>query len=179
MFTAVRLTVALALLVASGAPAARLVTVHPGESIQTALDATAPGTTIVVLSGVCHESGPTRALTVTQDGIRLLARPRPGEPVVIEPSGGQTQGIWVSPADTLDPPDDDHDGGADAVDHLDDIGDELVVRHRQSLTDFSPAAALTATGRASSTSRLAPGCLVWTVLTSRAHATTTCRQGGC
>jgi nitrous oxidase accessory protein NosD len=106
MSTIIRATLALVLLVASGARAARLVTVHPGESIQAALDAAAPGTTIVVLPGVYHESGPTRALTVTQNDIRLLARPRPGEPVVIEPSGGQTQGIWVSPADTLDPPDD-------------------------------------------------------------------------
>lgn len=82
--------------------AARTVTVAPGESIQAAVDAAAPGTTIVVLPGVYHEPGAASAVTVTRDDIRLVARSgRGGDPVVIEQSGGQTDGVWVSPADTV------------------------------------------------------------------------------
>src|SRR5207247_10582881 len=84
---------------------AKTVVVRSGASIQAALDAAPAGTTIRVEPGTYHEAGATRAVTVTKDGIRLVAAARPGRPVVLEQSGTQTQGIWVSPADSLTPAD--------------------------------------------------------------------------
>ena len=95
---------AVALLEALWSPAteARTVTVKAGESIQAAVDAATPGTTIVVLPGVYHEPGAARAVTITRDDIHLVARSgRGGDDVVIEASGGQTDGVWVSPTDTV------------------------------------------------------------------------------
>jgi parallel beta-helix repeat protein len=95
---------ALATAVASTAQAGSVV-VHPGQSIQAAIDAAAPGATIVVQPGTYREAGATRALTITKPGIHLIGQSRRGRPVVLEQSGTQTQGIWVSPTDTLDPAD--------------------------------------------------------------------------
>ena len=78
---------------------AKVITVNPGESIQSAVDGAVPGTTILVSPGVYHEPGTARAVTVTRDDIRLLARG--GGPVVIEATNGQTDGVWVSPNDTV------------------------------------------------------------------------------
>lgn len=80
---------------ASPATAATTVVVHPGESIQAAIDAANRGTTVVVLRGTYHE-----ALCVTTDGIKLRgngavlmppAQP-PQTPCAFDP-GGQTIGI--------------------------------------------------------------------------------------
>src|SRR5262245_57389078 len=99
MHRAGRLATTLLLL---GMPAAAAtVVVRPGESIQAAVDGAAPGSTVVVLPGTYHEPGSPHAVAVTKDGIRLLARPRHGRPVVIERVGDQQNGVWVSPADTL------------------------------------------------------------------------------
>src|SRR5206468_2766595 len=100
--TACTLALALTLARASTAGAGTVV-VHSGESIQTAVDAAPAGTTIRVEPGTYHEAGDTRAVTVTEEGIRLVGAARPGRPVVLEQSGTQTQGIWVSPADALAP----------------------------------------------------------------------------
>ncbi len=81
---------------------AATITVKPGESIQAAVDGAPSGSTILVLPGTYHEPGTTHAVTVTRDDIRLVAHPRPSAPVVLEANGGQTDGIWVSPADTVD-----------------------------------------------------------------------------
>ena len=52
---------------ASPAGAAGAVIVHPGESIQAAVDAAAPGTTIIVQRGTYAEN-----VEITTDGIKLL-----------------------------------------------------------------------------------------------------------
>ena len=81
---------------------ARTTVVKPGQSIQAAVDAASSGTTIAVLPGVYHEPGAARAVTVTRDDVHLVARSKGGrDPVVIEASGGQTDGVWVSPVDTV------------------------------------------------------------------------------
>src|SRR2546427_6033755 len=99
-------TLALALTLAGGSTAgAKPVVVHSGESIQLAIDAAPVGATIRVEPGTYHEAGATRAVTVTKAGIRLVGAARKGHPVVLEQSGTQTQGIWVSPADSLAPAD--------------------------------------------------------------------------
>ena len=99
-------TLALALALVGGSTAgARTVVVHSGDSIQAAIDAAPAGTTIRVEPGTYHEVGETRAVTVTKAGIRLVGAARKGRPVVLEQAGTQTQGIWVSPADSLAPAD--------------------------------------------------------------------------
>ena len=84
---------------------AKTVVVRPGDSIQAAIDAAPAGATIRVEPGTYHESGAARALTVTKDRIRLIGDAQPGRPVVLEASAGQTEGIWVSPDDSLAPVD--------------------------------------------------------------------------
>ncbi len=97
------LPIVVAIVAATASPSrAGIVTVHKGQSIQAAVDAAPSGSTVVVLPGVYHEPGTTHAVTVTRDDIRLVGRPRPNAPVVIEAVNGQTDGIWVSPPDTVD-----------------------------------------------------------------------------
>lgn len=69
------------------ASAATTITVHPGESIQAAVNAAQPGDTIIVQKGVYHES-----VMVFTDGIRLL-----GQGAVLEPPADKTTGC-VDPA---------------------------------------------------------------------------------
>jgi parallel beta-helix repeat protein len=97
----------LALLLA-GAPvpaakAAAKIVVHPGDSLQAAIDAAPPGATIIVKPGIYQGPGGTRAITITQDGIHLVGAARRNQPVVLQQTGSQTHGIWVSPADSTDP----------------------------------------------------------------------------
>jgi len=85
--------------------------VHAGDSIQAAIDAAPAGSTIVVEPGVYQEPAQERALTVTKDGITLLAQSTSGAPVVLQRAAGQDNGIWVSPSDTVElvpPADDEH-----------------------------------------------------------------------
>jgi parallel beta-helix repeat protein len=78
------------------------VRVHPGESIQAAIDAAPPNSTIMVEPGVYHESpGEPSAVVVTKNGLRLIALSTPGAPVVLENAGDQRNGFWVSPADSV------------------------------------------------------------------------------
>ncbi|HET7826871.1 MAG TPA: NosD domain-containing protein, partial [Anaeromyxobacter sp.] len=98
------LAAAALLLVAPAAQAATIV-VHPGASIRAALARASPGDRIEVLPGTYREGAPgdLNALTVTIDGIALVGRSRPGHPVVLENAGGQSYGVWASPADSAGP----------------------------------------------------------------------------
>ena len=78
------------------------VRVHPGNSIQAAIDAAPPNTTIMVEPGVYHESpGEPSAVVVTKNGLRLIGLSTPDAPVVLENAGEQRNGLWVSPADSV------------------------------------------------------------------------------
>ena len=101
------LTTSLALLLAtttaSAAKAPAKIVVHEGDSLQAAIDAASPGATIVVEPGVYQGDGATRAITITKEGIRLVGAARRNQPVVLQQTGTQVHGIWVSPADSTDP----------------------------------------------------------------------------
>jgi parallel beta-helix repeat protein len=91
----------------AAAAQARVQVVHSGGSIRAALAGARAGDTIVVHPGVYREGAADdlNALTITLDGIRLVGRPGPGRPVVLENAGKQGYGIWVSPAGSAFPND--------------------------------------------------------------------------
>lgn len=82
---------------------ARTIVVHPGGSIGVALASASPGDRIQVLPGVYHEGsqGDLNAITITASGIELVGLSSPTRPVILENAGGQSFGIWVSPADSV------------------------------------------------------------------------------
>ena len=82
-------------------PTAKRITVYPGQSIQDAVDAIAPGGTIYVMPGTYQEQHPGgNAVTISKNGIRLIARsnPKKGLKVILQPYGQQHNGIVVQPA---------------------------------------------------------------------------------
>ena len=101
------------------------VTVHPGESIQAAVDAASPGDTIYVLPGDYTES-PSNTVAVTiNKPLSLIAKNKPGHGhgwnpghglfgrdekpsssgrVRILAAAGQSRGIYAAPATATDPP---------------------------------------------------------------------------
>ena len=80
------------------------VTVNPGESIQAAVDAAAPGATITVMPGDYTEThSGTAAIRVTKPLTLLAKSDLPGVKVRILPSPGQKHGILVEPANEGDP----------------------------------------------------------------------------
>ena len=81
----------------------RTIVVHPGSSIRAALAAANPGDRIQVLPGIYHEGAPgdLNAINITTDGIQLVGVATRARPVVLENAGGQSFGIWVSPADSI------------------------------------------------------------------------------
>jgi len=89
---------------------AKSVVVHPGESIQAAVDGAKAGDTIAVLPGTYHEPGapcpgdPSHmcAVSVTKPRISLVGLAKHGRPVVLENPGGQERGITFVPPD-VDP----------------------------------------------------------------------------
>lgn len=79
-------------------------TVHPGESIQAAVDAASPGDTIEVLPGDYVEPGTAEAAVRITKSLKLVAKSGPGIGVVrILPGNAQRDGILVEPANAGDP----------------------------------------------------------------------------
>ena len=77
---------------------AKRITVYPGQSIQDAVDALAPGGKLYVMPGTYQEThGGTNAVTVSKDGIRLIGRSKPkaGLKVVLQAGPGNHNGIVV------------------------------------------------------------------------------------
>ncbi|HZY05286.1 MAG TPA: right-handed parallel beta-helix repeat-containing protein [Anaeromyxobacteraceae bacterium] len=72
--------------------------VKPGQSIQRAIDRASPGGWVFVLPGVYRETGDaTNGLNITK-GLNLVGLSTPRRRVVLENSGGQSNGIAVVPA---------------------------------------------------------------------------------
>src|SRR5438093_6099624 len=92
------------LVVSGGAASARTISVSPGQSIQAAVDAAAPGDTVAVRPGTYTEAGrtcPTEpshqcAVVITTDGVRLVGLSTPQRAVVLENAGGQDQGVAIA-----------------------------------------------------------------------------------
>jgi len=84
---------------------ARTITVHPGGSIRAALAQARSGDRVQVMPGIYREgsSGDLNALTIDQSDIELVGLSTERTPVVLESAGGQSFGIWVSPADSSGP----------------------------------------------------------------------------
>jgi parallel beta-helix repeat protein len=86
----------------SGGSAATVV--RPGESIQAAVDAAAPGDTIEVMPGDYVEAHDGRAAVRVTKPLKLIALSNPPDQRVrILPSGAQRHGILVEPENTGDP----------------------------------------------------------------------------
>ena len=84
-------------------PTARTIRVYPGQSIQNAIDAVVPGGTVIIMPGEYQEAHDgTNAVTVSKDGIKIIARssPKRGIRVVLKPYGSQRNGLVVQPADS-------------------------------------------------------------------------------
>jgi nitrous oxidase accessory protein NosD len=82
-------------------PGAKRITVFPGQSIQEAIDALAPGGTLYVMPGTYQEThGGTNAVTVSKNGIRMIGRSKPkaGLKVILQSGPGNHNGIVVQPA---------------------------------------------------------------------------------
>src|SRR5262249_17219556 len=79
------------------------ITVYPGQSIQDAVNAVIPGGTVYIMPGTYQETHlGTNAVTVSKDGIRLIARSKPKQgvsgKVILKPFGAQKNGLVVQPA---------------------------------------------------------------------------------
>lgn len=86
-----------------GCGAGQSITVNPGESIQDAVDAAAPGSTIIVKPGDYADDHDGRAAVRITKPLKLIAESSESEPVRILPSGSQRHGILVEPENDGDP----------------------------------------------------------------------------
>ena len=97
------LVLGLAVVCTPEAATAALFTVQPGESIQAAVDAAAPGDTVKVMPGVYAGTGAGSAAVRITKRLKLIAKSKPDEKVRILPYAGQTDGILVEPENPGDP----------------------------------------------------------------------------
>jgi len=111
-----RFFITLAVLLGAAAASARTFVVHPGGSIQTAVNGASAGDRIVVHPGTYVETASADiALTITRDGIELVGLSTHGHPVILQNAGKQSYGVWASPANSLPttPPGDDENPPCD------------------------------------------------------------------
>ena len=111
-----RFFITLAVLLGAAAASARTFVVHPGGSIQTALNGASAGDRIVVHPGTYVETASADiALTITRDGIELVGLSTHGHPVILQNAGKQSYGVWASPVNSLPttPPGDDENPPCD------------------------------------------------------------------
>ncbi len=71
------------------------ITVQPGESIQAAVDAAAPGSRIVVMPGDYVEMHGGQAAVLVEKSLHLIASTEGGGVVKLMPGPGNTEGIYV------------------------------------------------------------------------------------
>ncbi|RLA57486.1 MAG: hypothetical protein DRR04_12765 [Gammaproteobacteria bacterium] len=82
---------------------ASTIVVNPWQSIQSALDAAQPGTTIKVLAGTYRETAnATNALTINKNGIKLIGQKSANKRVIIENAGNQRNGMVIVPPEVND-----------------------------------------------------------------------------
>lgn len=81
---------------------ATIVSVQAGESIQAAIDAVAPGSTILIEPGIYHESGNSQNGLNISKGIKLIGLSDGDNGVVLENTGGQRNGVVVVPSSRTD-----------------------------------------------------------------------------
>jgi parallel beta-helix repeat protein len=92
----------IAILATSTAANATVHRVYPGESIQGAIDAAAPGDTILVEPGTYHGTDSKYGLRITQDNLRLIGKVNKGQgeagKVRILHTGSQETGVYAAPS---------------------------------------------------------------------------------
>lgn len=71
------------------------ITVRPGESIQAAVDAAAPGSRIVVMPGEYVETHGGQAAVLVEKSLQLIGSREGGGEVKLLPGPGNTEGIYV------------------------------------------------------------------------------------